>query len=254
MASVQSVEQEFVSQQKRIGRAALSALFPKDIESYFLALELIDGTTGDTVDYFAWPVLPDEIKETHQEITTVRKTIGGVYVLKNSTFTPRSISLSGTFGRRFKILINSNQLTFAGFSLSRQNGVFSITPPNILGQDVPQFSSFAKNGYGCIKVLESMKEKSKQLNLSGKPYALYFYNPILGNNYQVEINTFMHMQDKDQHNMVPAYSLQMTAVAPLDSVVSILGNIVSAGRNLTMSALQRGANNVAANLRLLPGF
>lgn len=252
--SRESIEADFKSKQLAIGRAALSALFPNDFESYMLALELVNSS-GDTVDYFSWPILPDEIRETHQEITRVSKTIGGVYTLKNSTFTPRQISFRGTFGRRFKLLLNNNQVSFAGFSLSQKNGKFSITPPNLLGSKVPEFSSFAKTGYGCIKVLESMKEKSKAVDENGKSYALYFYNPILGNNYQVEINTFVHSQDKDQNNMLPAYSMQMTAVAPLDTLFARKrGRFESAVVNLSVSMLQKKANNITNSLKLIPRF
>ncbi len=202
------------------------------------------------MDFFSWPILPDEIRENHQEITKVRKTIGGIYVLKNSTFTPRQISMRGNFGRRFKILLNGNQVTLAGFSLSQQNGKFNISAPNFLGQNITQFSSFAKTGYGCIKVIESIKEKSKKIDEYGKPYSLYFYNPILGNNYQVEVDIFSHMQDKDQHNMLPAYSLQMTAVAQLDTIVGRT-NIKSALKNLGMGTLQKKANSIASNLKLI---
>lgn len=251
--SVQAVEAQFKSQLLTIGRGAMNALFPADIEAYMLAIALVDSQ-GNTVDYFAWPVLPDEIRETHQEITTVRKTIGGVYTLKNSTFTPRQISLRGTFGRRFKILLNGSQLSFAGFSLSQANGVYKIQPPNFLEGLVAQFSSFAKTGYGCIKILESMKEKSKQLDANNKPYSLFFYNPIFGNNYQVEVNNFTHMQDKDQYNMVPAYTLNMTAVAPLDSVLSRGQNVKSALKNLTINTFQKNANIIASGLKLIPGI
>lgn len=244
--SRESVESNFKDRVNDVGRAALAALFPNDIEEYLLALELVDSG-GNTVDYFAWPILPDEIRDTHQEITTVKKTIGGIYVLKNTTFAPRQISISGTFGRRFKLLLNNHPVSFAGFSASQKNGKFNISAPNFLGKKVPEFSSFAKSGYGCIKVLESMKEKSKQVDGRGKPHSLYLYNPILGNNYQVEFMNFSHMQDKDQHNRVPAYSMQLTAVAALDSVLgySIQTNV----KNITISSLQKMANNVANNLR-----
>ncbi len=244
--SLQAIEASFKEKLGQLGRVALSALYSKDFEAYVVALQLCNSN-GDTVDYFSWPVLPDEIRETHSEITLIRKTIGGVYVLKNTTFNPRQISMSGTFGKRFKIVINNTPVSFAGFSLSQKNGKFNITPPNFLGQKVPEFSSFAKTGYGCVKVLESMKEKSKQLDENGKPHVLYFYNPVLGNNYQVEFNNFTHMQDSSQYNMLPAYSLQMTAVASLDSLLG--SQLKSAIKNLSIGVLQKSANNIATNLK-----
>jgi len=250
--SRESVELDYRNKVGQIGRAALHALFPNDIEYYFLAIELVDSN-GNSVDYFAWPILPDEIRQTDQEITRVGKTIGGVSVLKNTTFVPKMISMRGDFGRRFKIILGGNPLEFGGFRLSQQSGKFSITPPNFLQNPIPQFSSFAKNGYGCIKVLQSIKDKSKQLDENGKPFSVYLYNPILGNNYQVEFTNFTHMQDKNNYNMIPAYSMQLTAVAPLDSVLSRVANLTSTVKNLAISNLQKGANRVASNLRATLG-
>jgi len=218
-----------------------------------LAIELVDSQEN-TVDYFIWPILPDEIRENHTELTTIRKTMGGVNVLKNPTFNPRQISMRGTFGRTFKLLLGQQTVEFAGFGFSIQNGKFNVTAPNLLDGDVPQFSTFAKTGYGCVKILEAMKEKSKKLDQYGKPYALYLYNPILGNNYQVEFNTFSHMQDKDQFNMIPAYSIQLTAVASLEAILGRRASVNSALKNLSLANLQKTANQVASNLRLIPGL
>lgn len=244
--SRESIEASVQSKLRQVGRAGLNILFPKEFEYYLLALELVSG--NDTIDYFAWPILPDELREVHQEITQVRKTIGGVYSLKNSSFVPRQILIRGTFGRRFKILINRQPTMFAGFQFSLKNKKFTVTPPNKLENIIPQFSSFAKTGYGCIKVLESIKEKSKQLS-GGKPLTLYLYNPILGNNYQVEITNFTHFQDKSEHNMVPGYQLQLTAIAPFDNVFDRGSQIKSAIKNLAIDAVQRKAQDLANNLR-----
>lgn len=251
MSFANDVELNAVQKTKELGRIALQALYPNDFNAAVVALELVDSN-GATVDYFSWPVLPSEIREVHNEITNVRKTIGGVYVLKNTTFVPRQISMRGTFGRRFKILINNKQLELAGFRFSVTNGKFKITPPNFLDTKVPQFSSFAKNGYGCIKFIEAIKEKSKQLDENGKPHSLYFYNPVLGNNYMVEVMNFTHMQDEHQHNMLPAYSLQLIAVAPLDGVLSRWSNVKSALKNLSFANLQKTATLILRNIRSLP--
>lgn len=251
--ALQDVEERFKSQSKRLGQAALHALYPKDFAYYFLALQLVDSS-NNTIDYFSWPILPDEIREVQSEVTNVKKTIGGVHVLKNPTFTPRQISIKGDFGRRFKLLLGGTKVEFAGFNFSINSGKFNIANNNLLDGIVPQFSSFAKTGYGCIKVLEAIKEKSKKLDSNNKPYSLYLYNPILGNNYLVEFVTISHFQDKDRYNMIPAYQLQLVAIAPLDNIVSRVNNIKSALKNLTLAGLQKTANSVASSLRSLPRF
>jgi hypothetical protein len=251
--ALQDIEERYRRQKRQLGAAALHALYPKDFSYYFLALQLVDSR-NNTVDYFAWPILPDELRETHTELTSIKKTMAGVNVVKNPTFNPRPISIRGNFGRRFKLLIAGQSIEFAGFNLSMMNGKFDITNNNILDNVIPQFSSFAKNGYGCIKILEAIKEKSKKLDGNNKPYSLFLYNPVLGNNYQVEFNSFSHFQDKDTHNMVPGYTIQLTAIAPLDSVLSRINNIKSAIKNLSLVSLQKTANQVASKLKLLPRF
>lgn len=239
-----SVEEKFKRELSDLGRVTLNTLFPKDIEYYALSLELCDSM-GRVVDFFSWPILPEQIYDTHKEITNVGRTFGGVNVLLNQTFQPRSLFIKGTFGQRFKILVNGQSFEFAGIHLGLKQGKFDISGPK-LDTVIPQFSSFAKTGYGCIKVLEAMKEKSKKLDDFGKPFSLYLYNPILGNNYQVVIDSFVHGQDNQQNNMIPYYILQITAIAPLDSVFSRLKNIRSSIKNVTFSKLQKKASSLAA--------
>lgn len=251
--SRQAIEAEFKSRLSQIGKGGLNALFPSDFEYYLVALELVDSQ-NNTVDYFSFPVLPEEIRESHNEITNIRKTMTGVNVTKNPTFTPRQISIRGNFGRRFKLLLGGQQVQFAGFGLSIKNGALSVSGPGSLQEVIPQFSSFAKTGYGCIKVIEAMKEKSKKLDNYQKPFSLYLYNPILGNNYQVEFNSFAHMQNQDTNNMIPAYNIQLTAIAPLSSLFSRGSSIKSALSKVTVGELQKTANNIARNLKVIPSL
>lgn len=251
--SLELTEKTFRSKLGQVGRAAMHALFPKDIEFYFLALELVDSQ-GNTVDYFAWPVLPSDIRENQNELTAVRKTMHGVNVLINPTFNPFPISIRGDFGRRFKILLGDNAVEFAGFGASIKNGKFDLKAPNYLQNPIPQFSSFAKTGYGCIKVLEAIKEKMKKLDDNQKPHSLYLYNPILGGNYQVVVNSFSHSQNDNANNMIPAYGLQLTAIAPLDNILSRRANVKTALKNLVIGGLQKTANRAAANIKLIPGL
>jgi hypothetical protein len=240
----ENFEQKYVEQVNNLGRAALHALFPKDFEYYALSLELCDSS-GAVVDFFSWPIMPQELYEAHKEITKVSKTMGGVSVGFNATFNPRPITIKGDFGTRFKVLLGGQNFEFGGIHIGLKQGKFSVSGPNLLQNSYPQFSSFAKTGYGCIKVVEAIKEKSKQLDSYGKPFSLYLYNPVLGNNYQVVFDSFTHGQDKANHNMLPYYEIQMTAVAPLDSVFSRLKNLKSSVKNVSFSALQKRATQLA---------
>jgi hypothetical protein len=244
--SISSVQANYQARLAQLGKAALHALYPNDFEYYSMSLELVDFL-GNTVDYFTFPILPSNIDETTKELTNVRKTMTGVNVLKNPTFVPHPIVITGDFGKMFKVIINGQAIEFAGLSIS--SGHFSIDPLKAV-RTFTQFSSFAKTGYGCIKVLEAMKQKSKQLDTNfKKPYSLYFYNPIFGNNYQVEFDTFKVTQNSKERNMIPGYTMQLTAVAPLDSLLSRTANLKSSVKNLAFSSLQKSANSAARNLR-----
>lgn len=250
MANVTAIQGQFKDALTSLGKAGLNALFPKDFEYYSIALELVDDL-NNTVDYFSWPILPSELTESVTELTNIRKTMTGVNVLKNPTFTPTQITIQGNFGRTFKIVVNNNPIEFAGLSI--QNGFYNTDPVNGV-RTFPSFSSFAKTGYGCIKVLEAIKNKSKQLDQRNKkPYKLFLYNPILGNNYQVEFNTFRHMQNEKTSNMIPNYMIQLTSVASLDNLLSVGQNLKSTAKSLAFSNLQKSANSVARNLRSVIG-
>lgn len=250
--SLEATKSSYRSKLAQLGRGALHALFPNDFEFYSISLELVDSQ-GNTVDYFIWPINPNEIRENHPEITNIRKTIGGVNVLKNSTFNPRTISIRGNFGRDFLVLIGGQEFVFAGFGASIRNGKFSITPPSLLDNPVPQFSTFIKTGYGCVKLLQAIKDKSKGLDEWRKPYSLYLYNPILGNNYQVEFRDFSPSQDVQNSNMLPTYNLTLTAVASLDNVFSRRVNLKSGVKLTALTHLQKTANTLANNLKISLG-
>ena len=244
--SLEAVNSKARSTIAQIGRAAFNSLYPKEFEYYLFALELVDSQ-GATVDYFSFPILPDQLKEVHREVTNVKKTLGGVSVIKNPTFVPRSINLSGTFGKKLKILIGGNNVTFAGFRFSVNSGKFKITPPGKLEDVFPVFSSFTKTGYGCIKIIEAMKDKSVGLDPFGKPYSLLCHNPIIGNSYQVEILEFEHQQDSDRNNTIPRYTLAMMAVAPLEAFSGF--SRFTGAKNIGFSALQKKTNRVVTKVR-----
>lgn len=233
---------------RTIGKAGLNALYPKEFEHYFFALELVDHL-GQTVDYFAFPILPSSFSEEHTEITNIKKSMGGVVTIKNQTFVPKQINIRGDFGKSLKILLGGKQVELFGLRFSMNNGNFGVSgnPLSNLVTKYANFSSFAKTGFGCIKMLEALKDKSNQIDpVTKKPYALYCYNSMTGNNYKVEIKRFTHQQDKSGMNMIPNYSLSMTATATLESLTEF--NQYSSIINLGINLLQKATNNVVNNI------
>jgi len=203
-----------------IGRKAAAALFPRDFDFYLVSLELVDSD-GVTVDLFTFPVMPSEISEERTELTTIKKSAKGITSIKTPTFIPRQISISGDFGRKFKVVFGDEVTILAGFLFnSIREGTFN--KENLFGNFTkikqPVFSSPIKTGFGCTKVLESMVDKSLGFDSKGKPYNLFFYNPTLGNNYLVNTKTLRFNQDKESSNMIWKYSLSMTAVANLEQL------------------------------------
>ena len=130
------------------GKLAAHSLFPDDFEYYLMALELVDGS-GIPTDRFVFPVMPNSINMSEEKITTIKKTASGITTFTNNGFTPKQISISGTFGRRFRLLIG-NKATFDEGDLlsSVENIAGSVFVPNI------------KTGYGALKLLERIYEKS----------------------------------------------------------------------------------------------
>jgi len=246
--AVQDIKNRFNERLGDLGSAAMHALFPNDFEYYLFALELVNSA-GDSVEYFTFPVTPQSVEEVKREITNVRKSMGGVNVIKNPSFVPREINIIGDFGRVFKVVINSQRVEFSGLRFSTNNGFFKKPNPGQISRPTPVFSSFAKTGYGCVKIIEAIREKSKQLDEFNKPYGLYCYNPILGNNYQVEFVSMTHRQDKESNNMIPRYNIQLIATAPLESLLSSRKNIASAIRNLSFANIQKTANRLSSRIR-----
>lgn len=187
------------------GRENLASQFPDEIEYYACALELVNSN-GETVDFFSFPLLPNQLRESRQFATDVRKTMSGVVVTMHSTFQPFSINLNGNFGRRFRTInkknINTdNTLTQAD---GQDKGVVNSTK---------LFSSDYKSGYGSAKQLENILKKATFPDSKGNPLYLFFYNLSWNSEYLVEVVSTDFSQGDDR-NMIWNYAVTLTAIAP----------------------------------------
>lgn len=235
-----------------VGRAAISALYPHDIEVYLMALELTDGN-GDTIDYLAFPILPDSISKSEPTRTTIKKTSGGITVLTSNSFVPQDIQIKGNFGRHFKILLSpkpprsSNAVAF-----STNRGVFDLTEVNsgnsTLRFSVPFFNIGVKTGYGAIRILKAIINKSNGVDADGRPFRLYFYNLALGESYLVTVPpSGITVNQSLEKNMIWGYTLNLTALAPLNALRNQSG-ASSLARVLTTSLIQQGINTASRDL------
>jgi len=194
---------------KTFDRKTVSSVYPNDIEVYLCALELVDSNRN-TEAYFVFPIQPSSIQKSEPTRTNIKKSMSGTTILRNSSFIPQEISIKGNFGRKFKILNGLDGFGF-GNAIGDALGVFKST-----SFEVPSFSYSIKNGFGCIKLLQSIFQSSQKSDKYGKSKRLIFYNLGLGETYMVTIppSGYSFSQTEDQ-NMIWSYQANMTIVAPL---------------------------------------
>lgn len=235
--------------QKRIGAKAAAALYPNDFEWYMVALELTDSQ-DNLIDYLTFPIMPDSITKTEPTRTNVKKSLSGITVLTNPSFTPQEINMKGSFGRNFKILLNTST-PIKGAAFSTTNGKYDLfqikkKASTTLSLKKPGFDVGVKTGYGVMKILKAMANKSVGLGEDGKPLRLYFYNMALGESYLVVIppSGVQFTQDVGK-NMIWNYNLTMIAIAPLEAVANKKNLDSYLINGLASSTIQTGVNELA---------
>lgn len=238
--SVEDVKQQAFNLFQTVGRSAAAALFPNDFEVYITALELVDSS-NKTTDYFLFPLNPQTISESENQILNIRKTAGGISTTSTETFMPTIVNMSGDFGRKFKILVGQNIIDFKAFFFSE----------NKFNSSAQTFNDTVKNGYGCIKILEKIIKKSNQLDQNGQPYFLYLYNLSFGKVYLVKCvsqPTFNCTMDK---NMIWSYNIQFQTLAELSQIKSkndTLSNLTLLGFSQVQKALNKSVGDISTTL------
>lgn len=225
---------------KNLGRAAVSSFYPNDIEYYLCAFELV--TSQGTEGYFVFPIQPSSIQKNENTRTSVKQSLSGITVLRNSSFTPQELTIKGNFGRRFKILSNLDGVAFQPSSASKRKGITFQTP---------EFSGSIKTGYGATKLLQKILSDANEVDNLGKPKKLYFYNLGLGESYLVVIPpqgiTFSQAEDT---NMIWQYQISMIILAPLGDVTNV--DVKSSNSNImSKGAVQNFLNTVAKEVKLM---
>lgn len=208
-----------ISLAQQLGMQTLSSVYPYDFEWYMCALELTDSK-DQTIDYLAFPIQPDSIQKSEPTRNNIKKSMAGVTVLSNDAYIPQDITIRGSFGRQFKLLLNVKEIKGKNSQYSTVNGVYSLyQKAGASAINYPSFNVAAKNGYGIIKILQAIVNKSVGLDDEGKPFKLYFYNMALGESYLVAIPPSGAQFSQDvSKNMVWSYSITMKTLAPLDAV------------------------------------
>lgn len=229
---------------EQIGKAGLNALFPKDFELYALTLELVNHR-NETIDYLTFHVLPSEISYDDMSLTNIKKTLGGVSVIKNSSFVPKTINISGTFGKSLKLLINNINLTPKLINLSEKYGVFDGMSGSALKIRVPVFDTRLKTGYGAIQLLKSILLKSRGSD-GENPYKLFMYNPIIGENFVVEYDN-IKINQSIRSNTIYNYEVKFKAVSRIEN--SLVDKAKQITKQASLSVLRKGASILSNEAR-----
>lgn len=198
MADLRSINNTIKNTIEDVGRGLLHYQFPDDFEYYLLALEVTDSE-NNIVDSFVFPVMPENITEERVSINSINKTQSGVNSIFNPTFAPFPISFGGTFGRKLRLLVNTNS--------------FSNTKANGEEYKNPTFNTRIKTGYGSTKILERIHKLSYSLDKNNKPFRLFYYNFAFNSQYLVEFSN-LKLTQTIQGNGLWYYNVSLQAIAP----------------------------------------
>jgi hypothetical protein len=106
MNNILDVTREFSLQAQSLGKDFLAIKHPDEFELYLVAIELLDSNSK-TLEYFLFPVMPSSMDIDKNWVHSIKKTLGGMSVISSETFTSTHINVSGSFGRKFRVLVNN---------------------------------------------------------------------------------------------------------------------------------------------------
>lgn len=223
----------------KIGRAGLHTLFPNDFEYYAVTLELTDSK-GQTLEHLTFPVSPDSISYDDQSLANTKKTLGGISSTDSDTIRPKKISMSGTFGRKLRLLTGINNQDATGTS----SGNFKGEKPGFQ-INTKVFKIRLKTGYGTTKILKAIVDRSRGIDKYNEPNNLYLYFPVMGEDYLIKVDLFRMNQDVTSSNMLWKYTLNVTVLGNLKEIKtanssSIVGNdLVQRGLGLVANEIKK---------------
>lgn len=242
-----NVAQQVIDTAISVGKAALHCVMPNDIELYLCALELVD-CKNTRMGYLSFSVMPEQISESFTPIQTMIKTHSGVVTTFNSSFSPIDIQIAGTFGRKFRLLLNyvdpDTQIKKGFMSQVSGGDFFSLNMGSIAGVNVG-----VKSGYGMTKILEHLMKRSTDVDYNGKPYYLKFFNYSLNTSYIVDVINFTTSQSL-ANNCMWNYTMSLRAVAPLYNV-SVKNRLKDVLPQVASNSIGNGINNIVNGMTRL---
>lgn len=218
-----------------VGKAALHASAPDNYEYYLCSLELL-SSNAERIGFISFIVMPNNISESTQPIHTQTKTKNGLVTLFNDSFCPVTISLQGTFGRKFRLITglvdpaDKSDKKWKNFL----NGNFGR---------VKDFTVGVKSGYGLTRVLKYILERANTLDDNSRPYILLYNNYSFNSSYVVDVINYSFNQSTE-NNMLWFYDLQFKAVAPGSAVKTKTQNMGSLLASVASNSIAQGLTNV----------
>lgn len=227
------------------GKALLHQKYPNDYEYYMFAIELLDSSLN-TKEYFIFPIMPSSISYNDIPITSVKKTAGGISVLKTEQFVPKTLSISGTFGRSLKVLIGQTYQDLASSFTDDDN---KLTIQSLWNGAKNVFDERIKTGYGCTKLLEQILTLSNQKDATGKSNFLIVYNLAFNQKFFVEYKDFSVSQSLE-NNMFWNFQIKFDCIASADQLLSSK-NKKTSQQLVIDDQIQKGANSAYKSVNRL---
>lgn len=226
--SIEIAKNKALAVTRDLGRAALHAISPEDFEYYACTLELVDSDFK-VLDVLHFPVMPTSMSINHRPLVSVKKT-GRSYLSQfNDSFVGDTISINGTFGRKFRLLISTSK----GRNISERKG--------------GQFDLKVKTGYGALKLMENIIKSAYEVK-NGRPRFLIFNNLAWNQSLIVEVLNFNPTQSME-NNMIWNYSLEFKAIADvnkLDLASTSSGRLIDL---LAVDVLNKASNDLFSDFK-----
>ena len=229
-----SVIQSLKSTLVEVGRSAIHATLPDDFEYYLCSLELVNHL-DERVGFLSFTVMPEQINESYAPIQTMIKTHSGVVTVYNDSFAPVDINISGTFGRKIRLLLNykdpyieTGGRKFATLNFGKLTGV----------------ETGVKSGYGMTKILQHILENSAKSDEFGRPHYLKFYNYALNTAYICDVVNFSLNQNVGS-NMMWNYNISLRATAKLSNVSSVKNRLKQVLPQVASNSIANGVTKIA---------
>lgn len=232
------------------GRALVHAKNPDDFEYYAISFELVDSEFN-SLRIFHMPVLPTAISIGRTSPLNIKKTGWGYFTQYSDAFQARQISIQGTFGRKFRLIVNKEESD----------------------KKLKDYDLNIKTGYGVTKVLEEMLLQSQQASkkntndlgnsvIEENHKFLIMYNLTFNQQFVVEVMNKSFTQSVE-NNMMWNYQIELRAVGDVRNLIGydldkslknlltnakLNSNLNTVFNNITAGGVVDAARNVSTDL------